>query len=66
MSAARNEIVKTISYRHFNVLVIVLAAAAVALLPMWPYSRWGLTRSVSLAVIVGFMLMVKRLARSEL
>ena len=50
-------------YRHFNALVIVLAAAAVALFPIWPYSRWGYSPSVLLVVILGFMLMVKGLAR---
>jgi hypothetical protein len=53
----------TVSYKSINAFAIILALLAVALFPFWPYSRWGYTPSVLVAVIVIFMLMYKRLAR---
>jgi len=52
-----------VSYKNFNALTIVLAIAAVLLLPMWPYSRWGYFPSMLVAAIVVFMIAIRRLAR---
>ena len=41
-----------VTYKMFTTLTIVLALVTVALFPFWPYSRWGYTPSLLLAVIV--------------
>ena len=53
----------TVSYKSINAFAIILALLAVALFPFWPYSRWGYTPSVLVAVIVVFLVMFRKLAR---
>jgi len=53
----------TVSYKTFNMFAILLALVAVALLPIWPYTRWGYTPTVLVGLIVVFLLMFKKLAR---
>ena len=53
-----------VTYKMFTTLTIVLALVTVALFPFWPYSRWGYTPSLLLAVIVILMVMYHKLART--
>jgi hypothetical protein len=53
----------TVSRKQFSVTVFALAALAVALFPIWPWSRWGYFPSFLIAGIVVFMYAFKRLAR---
>ena len=52
-----------VSHRSFNVVAVAAALLELALLPFWPYSRWGYFPSGLLVAIVIFMFMLKGLAR---
>ena len=53
-----------VSYRHFNMIAVALAALAVLMLPFWPYSRWGYFPTGLLVVMVMVMFALRRLARN--
>jgi hypothetical protein len=55
----------TVSPKNFNLAIIATAVLAVALFPIWPYSRWGYTPSVLVVIMVCFMLMFKRSIRES-
>jgi hypothetical protein len=62
--AARKEHPVTVSYKTFNRLFIILGILAVALLPFWPYSRWGYFPSGLAIAGVIFLFAIKALART--
>ena len=53
----------TVSPKNFNLIIIATALLAVVLFPIWPYSHWGYTPSILVAVIVVFLVMFRKLAR---
>jgi hypothetical protein len=53
----------SITPKNFNRLTVVLVFLAAAMLPIWPYSRWGYAPSVALAAAVIFLFAIRRLAR---
>ncbi len=53
-----------VSHKNLTALTMVLALATVALLPLWPYSRWGYTPAALLGVIVVLMLMYQKMVRA--
>jgi hypothetical protein len=53
----------SIGPKSFHSLVIVFSLAAAAMLPIWPYARWGYTPSTLMVVLVLGLLALQRLAR---